>query len=99
MQETALPARFFEDPSVDGNDQAGFFGDADKIRGTHDFRLVSQPPDQSLHACDLAGGEADNRLVENAELPALDGLAQLCFQFHSPDDTSVHDGVENLAAR
>ena len=56
------------------------------------------PADQRLEARDLAGAEADHRLVVEGELVAVERVAQLAFDLEPAHRAGPHLGVEEDAA-
>ena len=68
-----LPASLFEQPQAEPDDQAGVLGQVDEpVRGEQP-ELGVVPAGQRLHAVQGAVGEADQGLVDEAELVAVDG--------------------------
>ena len=64
---------------ADRHDQAAVLGDGDELGGVEQAALGVLPAHERLDAGDLAGAQADHRLVVEGELVAVERLAQLAF--------------------
>ena len=94
----ALPARqqlagLVEHPAPQGQDQPGFFGQADEFGWRHQAALRVLPAHQRLHAHYAAGAVA-LRLVLQQELILGEGGAQVAFQRGAARHGGLHVGVE-----
>ena len=70
-----LAARGVEDGGADRDDESGVLGEMEELRGREDAELRVLPAQQRLDPDDLGAGEAHDRLVVDAELAAVDGVA------------------------
>ena len=74
-----LAAGALLDPAPDRLDQAAVLGDRDELGRVEQAALGVLPADQRLEAGDLAGAQADHRLVVEGQLVAVERVAQLAF--------------------
>jgi cyclase len=88
-----------QDPFANRHDQPGFFGERDeRIRG-HQSQVRVLPAHQGFEAGDQTGGQRHDGLIGHAELPMLDGVAELRLQFQALHGALVHARIEHLEAR
>ena len=78
-----LPAGLAQDELTDRPDQPGFLGQADKVRRRHLAQGRMLPTHQRLGGVHPPSGQAQLGLVEDAQLPLFDGLAQLVLQLQA----------------
>ena len=93
-----LAAGALLDPAADRLDQAAVLGDRDELGRVEQAALGVLPADQRLEAGDLAGAQADHRLVVERELVAVERVAQLAFDLEPAHRAGPHLGVEEDAA-
>ena len=90
-----VQAHAVQHPFADVQDEVGFLGERNEMRG-RDVAVPGQPPaQQGLGADDAAVAQVDFRLVADIELVALQRAAQLALQHQPLDRRGVHlRGVE-----
>ena len=89
-----LAARLAHDELADRDHQAGLLGDRDELRRRDQAALGVVPPDERLHRDDVAVGQADDRLVVEDELAALDRAAHVDAERQPLGRGVLHRGVE-----
>src|SRR5207253_871521 len=75
-----LAARLLEDPRAERHDHPGLFGDADEALRRNGAALGMRPAAKRLDAGNLARAQIEDRLVDEIELPLLDGAAQRALE-------------------
>ncbi|MCY1177489.1 hypothetical protein D9M73_177990 [compost metagenome] len=83
MPLTRLPTRLLQDKLANRPDQPGFFSQTDEFARWHHAPLRVPPAYQRLRRLEAAGGHAQLGLIENFQLPLIDGLAQMGFQLQA----------------
>ena len=86
-----LPARGLEDCGSDRNDEAVVLGDREKLRRGEHAVLPVLPPQQCFEPGDLGVFEAHDRLVVDAKLAAIHGVAD-----RRPQDRFVERPADRL---
>ena len=94
-----LAARLLDHPHADGHDEAGLFGDVDELRRHERAALGMLPAQQRLDADDEAALEVDGRLVDDAQLVAVERAAQRGLDVEAFDERRAHAFVVDLVAR
>ena len=97
-QRAQLRERVLQRPRADGHDHPGLLGDGDEVDGQDDAVALAVPPQERLGAHHPAVGEAHDRLVEELELVALDGLAQRGLEVEPGGDPLLQLVAEQLDA-
>src|SRR3954454_23958699 len=93
-----LAAGLLEYPAADGGDQPRLLGERDELlRPDQPARRVL-PAHERLDAGEHAVGAAHLRLVEHAQLVALDGAVEVVLHLQAPQRAPLHVGVEQLPA-
>jgi hypothetical protein len=87
-----------EHPLADRLDQAEVLGERQEAVGAEQAELGVAPANQRLEPGDHPGPEAEDRLVDERQLPALDRTSQLDLQLEALHDLGVHSGLERLVA-
>ena len=85
-----LPARRLEDPSSDGDDEAGLLGDRDEPIGGDDAEARVLPAQQRLEADDGAVVQLDHRLVHHTQLIALEGGGEVVLELQTLERGRPH---------
>jgi hypothetical protein len=93
-----LPARGFQDPLADGNDEAAFLEDGNESRGRYVAQLGVVPPEQRLDTGDGAGRKLGLGLILQKKLVPFQGAAQVIAEVQSLERARVHLGRVELEA-
>ena len=78
--------------AAERDDHPALLGDRDELRGREQPALGVLPAHQRLEAADRAVAEADDRLVDDAQLVALERAAQVALGLQAPDRAGAHAG-------
>jgi hypothetical protein len=77
LPSPGLAAGLADDELADRDHQAGLLGDRNEVARRDQAALGVHPPDERLHRHEIAVGQADDWLVVEDELAALDGAAHV----------------------
>ena len=94
-----LGAGGVEHEAPDRVDQAGLLGDGDEVRRQQAPARGVLPAQQRLDRGDRAIPQRDDRLVDDAQLPAGERAAQVVLDRQALDRARTHRAVEDLKAR
>jgi hypothetical protein len=95
----SLPGGLGKRPAPDRHDQAAVLRDADEVVGDQQAARGVLPAEQRLIADDPTGGHRDLRLVEQAQLAALERPVQRALERQTVHGVAAADLVEQLRAR
>jgi len=80
------------------DDQAGLLRDREEVVRRDEAALGMLPPHEGLHTGDATCAQRDDRLVEDAELVALERHAKVGLELQQRDGVGVHLLVEYFVA-
>ena len=98
VPERGLRAGGVEHPAPDRLDQPALLGDRDELGGTDETALGMLPAQQRLDRADRAVVQRDDRLVDDAQLVALERAPQVVLDRQALDRARAHRAVEHLEA-
>ena len=85
-----LGERLEQCPRTDRHDGAGVFGDGDELGRRDDGAVALLPAHERLEADDIAGLEIEDRLVEQAQLAAIERAVERGLDREAVGDPLVH---------
>lgn len=91
----AFDAGAIEDVSAELDDEAALFGDGDEAHRGDGSELGVGPAGEGFEANDGVGGEVEFRLVVDANLVVLDGVAEVAFE-HEAFASGAAEAVAEL---
>ena len=97
-EELGLAAPLAQDPAADRDDQPALLGERDELEGRDQAAGGVAPAQQRLDAGDRAVAQADERLVVQLELVALERPLQIGAQLQARHDLLVHGRLEHAVA-
>ncbi|MCY1422975.1 hypothetical protein D9M71_386770 [compost metagenome] len=98
MPFAQLPASLVEHPLADGDDAAVLLGQRDELVRRHKAQFRVLPANQRLDADHAKVAVADLRLVDQVQLIAVEGFAQVLFQLAAAAHFTVDAGNVELVA-
>src|SRR5207244_494588 len=93
-----LAARVPKHPRTEIPDEPGLFGQWDELRGRQQAAHRVLPPNERLDPFDPVIVDADEGLVEEAELVVLDRDLELVLRPHALERSRTHVLIEELEA-
>ena len=90
--------RLAQNPIADLRDQSCLFRDRNDFVRRHEF-LAALPANERFESADASRHQRDDRLIVHAQFAAIDGAAQIRFDFQQTDGAIVHRLVEHFMSR